>query len=209
MFYWLHYTTADPVYTDRPLLIWLQGGPASSAAGEGNILNSGLVDMNLNIRNYSYVNKANVLYVDSPVGAGYSYVDIKAGGTFAPSCDDVTKDFIEFLEGFLQRHSEFKSVPLYLLGESYGGKFAAIFGERLLHKIHDGKIEANFKGVGLAYPAIDHASYCHNIGEYLYHSVSFKCLRMNKLNPLNFKTIYRALWIKLVWIKSTTKQTKY
>lgn len=90
--------------------------------------------------------------------------------------DDVAKDFIEFLEGFLQKHSEFKSVPLYLLGESYGGKFAAIFGERLLQKIQEGKIEANFKGVGLAYPAIDHASYCHNIGEYLYHSVCFKCL---------------------------------
>lgn len=31
MFWWLHYTTATSDPTEKPLLIWLQGGPGGSS----------------------------------------------------------------------------------------------------------------------------------------------------------------------------------
>lgn len=33
LFWWLHYTNATPNYLERPLIIWLQGGPGGSSTG--------------------------------------------------------------------------------------------------------------------------------------------------------------------------------
>lgn len=58
MFYWLFYTTADvDDYTERPLIVWLQGGPGGSSTGIGNFDILGPLDMNLNERNYTWVCK--------------------------------------------------------------------------------------------------------------------------------------------------------
>lgn len=57
MFWWLYFTTADvDSKYDRPLVIWLQGGPGSSATGYGNFEELGPLDMNLKPRNSSWVN---------------------------------------------------------------------------------------------------------------------------------------------------------
>jgi hypothetical protein len=54
MFYWLYY---NELTTQQPLVIWLQGGPGASSTGYGNFEEIGIVDMNLNIRNSSWVGK--------------------------------------------------------------------------------------------------------------------------------------------------------
>lgn len=76
MFWWLYFTTASVQnYTDRPLIIWLQGGPGSSSTGYGNFAELGPLDINLKERNYTWVKDVNVLFVDNPVGTGFSYVE--------------------------------------------------------------------------------------------------------------------------------------
>lgn len=52
MFWWLHYTIADGVTdpTERPLILWLQGGPGSSSTGFGNFEILGPLDLSLNKR---------------------------------------------------------------------------------------------------------------------------------------------------------------
>ena len=58
MFWWLYYTTADvTTYYDKPLVIWLQGGPGASSTGYGNFEEIGPVDSKLKSRNYTWVNK--------------------------------------------------------------------------------------------------------------------------------------------------------
>ncbi|KYN12674.1 Retinoid-inducible serine carboxypeptidase [Trachymyrmex cornetzi] len=56
MFWWLYYTTAKVnSYYDKPLLIWLQGGPGGSSTSYGNFEELGPLDVNLNPRNYTWV----------------------------------------------------------------------------------------------------------------------------------------------------------
>ena len=73
MFWWLY--GADSVQReDKPLLMWLQGGPGSSSTGYGNFEEIGPLDVHLEVRNTTWIKEANILFVDNPVGCGYSYV---------------------------------------------------------------------------------------------------------------------------------------
>lgn len=58
MFYWLYYTTATENYTERPLIVWLQGGPGGSSTGIGNFEILGPQDEYLQDRNYTWVCKS-------------------------------------------------------------------------------------------------------------------------------------------------------
>jgi serine carboxypeptidase 1 len=65
----------------------------------------------------------NVLFIDNPVGTGFSYVDKYAALT--TNNTQIAEDLVTFTVGFLDRYPEFKTVPLYIFSESYGGKMAA------------------------------------------------------------------------------------
>jgi hypothetical protein len=52
MFYWLYYHEKT---TEKPLVIWLQGGPGASSTGYGNFEEIGIVDINGNVRDHSWV----------------------------------------------------------------------------------------------------------------------------------------------------------
>lgn len=147
MFWWLYYTTATEDYTTRPLVLWLQGGPGGSSAGFGNFMEIGPLDVNLNNRSQSWVNYANVLFVDNPVGSGFSYVNDTS--LLCKNNSQITTDLLTLMSEFLQKVPEFQEVPLYIFSESYGGKMAAQFTLRLYKKIMLKKIKCNLKGVSL------------------------------------------------------------
>ncbi|CAO1324803.1 unnamed protein product [Diamesa hyperborea] len=148
MFWWLHYTVADvPKHTDRPLVIWLQGGPGASSTGYGNFEELGPLDLNLKARDFTWINEVNVLFIDNPVGAGYSYVD--ANKYLTKDNKQIAKDLVQLMHGFYERLPQFKTVPLHIFCESYGGKMAAEFAYELYLAIMDGKIESNLLSVGL------------------------------------------------------------
>lgn len=65
----------------------------------------------------------NVLFIDNPVGTGFSYVD--SNDAFTTDNAQIADDLVTFTKGFLDVHPEFKTVPLYIFSESYGGKMAA------------------------------------------------------------------------------------
>lgn len=144
MFYWLYYNERT---TEQPLVIWLQGGPGASSTGYGNFEEIGIVDTNLNIRNSSWVHRVNVLFIDNPVGTGFSYVDRYAALT--TNNTQIAEDLVTFTKGFLEEHPEFKSVPLYIFSESYGGKMAAEYALALDKAIKDGDVDVPLKGVAL------------------------------------------------------------
>ena len=76
MFWWLYGAqTNDPSQRlDKPLIMWLQGGPGGSSTGFGNFEELGPLTVDLKPRNTTWLRAANVLFVDNPVGAGFSYV---------------------------------------------------------------------------------------------------------------------------------------
>jgi serine carboxypeptidase 1 len=67
----------------------------------------------------------NVLFIDNPVGTGFSYVD--SSSAFTTTNAEIAEDLVNFIKGFLDAHPDFKTVPLYIFSESYGGKMAAEF----------------------------------------------------------------------------------
>ncbi|CAK1540403.1 unnamed protein product [Leptosia nina] len=148
MFYWLFYTTAEVGnYTERPLIVWLQGGPGGSSTGVGNFEILGPLDLSLQERNYTWVNNFNVLFVDNPVGTGYSYVDNLEFLT--KTNDEIAIDFVQLMRGFYEKNSEFETVPLYIYGQSYGGKMAIDMAIRMREAEVAGTIKSNLRGVAM------------------------------------------------------------
>lgn len=147
LFWWLHHTTSANITrsSEKPLIIWLQGGPGASSSGYGNFEEIGPFDLNLNERNHTWVKDMNVLFVDSPVGTGFSYVDNEKHLT--RNNKQAALDLIEMLRGFYRELPEFKTVPLHIFGESYGGKVAVEFAYWLHQEIQNKTIECNLQSV--------------------------------------------------------------
>ncbi|CAL5387663.1 unnamed protein product [Camellia sinensis] len=77
MFWWLYrspHRVEDPS-NPWPTILWLEGGPGGSGVGFGNFLEIGPLDVDLKPRNSTWFTKADLLFVDSPVGTGFSYVE--------------------------------------------------------------------------------------------------------------------------------------
>ncbi|KYM75660.1 Retinoid-inducible serine carboxypeptidase [Atta colombica] len=148
MFWWLYYTTAkvNSCY-NKPLLIWLQGGPGGSSTSYGNFEELGPLDVNLNPRNYTWVKNYNVLFIDNPVGTGYSYV--KSKSAYTRTNTQIAKDLVECMRGFYKELPEFKAVPTYITTESYGGKMGAEFALLWYRAQKAGTIKSNLKGIAL------------------------------------------------------------
>ncbi|CAL1686270.1 unnamed protein product [Lasius platythorax] len=148
MFWWLYYTTADvKSYYDKPLIIWLQGGPGGSSTAYGNFEELGPLDTDLNPRNYTWVKDYNVLFIDNPVGTGFSYANAASG--FVTTNAQIASDLLECIRGFYNQLPKFKSVPTYITTESYGGKMGAEFALVWYRAQKAGTIESNLKGVAL------------------------------------------------------------
>lgn len=133
--------------------MWLQGGPGASGTETGNFEEFGPVDVDLNPRNHTWINHVNVIFIDNPVGSGFSYVD--STRYLTTNNYQIARDLIETLRGFYEARPEFKRVPLYIFSQSYGGKMNVQFAYELDKEIKSGKIESNFKGVALGNSWID------------------------------------------------------
>lgn len=67
----------------------------------------------------------NVLFIDNPVGTGYSEAVIEA--RYTKTNEQIAKDLVECMKGFYKKLPEFEGVPTYITTESYGGKMGAEF----------------------------------------------------------------------------------
>lgn len=168
MFWWLYGAqTTDPSQRlNKPLVMWLQGGPGGSSTGFGNFEELGPLTVDLKPRNTTWLRAANVLFVDNPVGAGYSYVmDVRALTT---NITGITDDLIVLFKAFLETYTVFQNIPFYIFCESYGGKYTSSFGVALLKAIQAGSIKCNFRGVALGDSWISPVDSVLSWGPYLY-----------------------------------------
>ncbi|PAV90047.1 hypothetical protein WR25_07667 [Diploscapter pachys] len=109
---------------------------------------------------------ADMVYVDNPVGAGFSYVD--ANSALTKNITDIGNDLLAWLRQFLVVHSEYRSRPFYIFCESYGGKMTAEFGRQIANAIDAGTLTLNFRGVALGDSWISAMDYVNTWGPYLY-----------------------------------------
>lgn len=169
LFYWLYYAGGGDAPAGRPLVVWLEGGPGASATSYGNFGKLGPMDPDGRPRAASWVHSVNLLFVDSPVGTGFSYVDDDAA--LAHNNCQTSQDLVAMMRHFLYKYPQFAATPVYIFGESYGGKVAAQFALDLYKEMESGQLAVNLKGVVMGdswLSGVDHveswAPYLHNMG---------------------------------------------
>ena len=101
-------------------LVWLNGGPGCSSLDgltkeNGPLYFPGNASTPTSNPN-SWTQLANVLYIDEPVGTGYSDGSIQASLNA-----QVTQDFASWLEAFYDIFPSLRSKKTYIMGESYAG----------------------------------------------------------------------------------------
>ena len=93
----------------------------------------------------SWVEAGSLLFIDNPVGTGFSYVT--TASNFATNNSQIAADLLSFLQKFLDQKPEWQSAPLYIFSESYGGKMAITFASSILQAENEGAIKANLRCV--------------------------------------------------------------
>ncbi|KAH7293602.1 hypothetical protein KP509_28G032400 [Ceratopteris richardii] len=146
MFWWL-YKSPVQSSSDWPLILWLQGGPGASGVGLGNFEEIGPLTTSLLPRQHTWLTKSHLLFVDSPVGTGFSYV--ANDSLLLTNDEDVAIDLTTFLQAFFESHPELQSSPFFVFAESYGGKHAALLGLELNSAIRMGCVKAKLGGIAL------------------------------------------------------------
>ncbi|XVF38922.1 hypothetical protein REPUB_Repub20aG0144200 [Reevesia pubescens] len=131
LFYWFFEAQSQP--SEKPLLLWLNGGPGCSsiaygAASELGPLRVGKNGDDLHFNKYAWNQVANLLFVESPVGVGFSYTNTSSDLT---KLDDafVAEDTYNFLVNWLQRFPQFKTHDFFISGESYAGHYVPQLAE--------------------------------------------------------------------------------
>ncbi|XP_062847729.1 probable serine carboxypeptidase CPVL [Trichomycterus rosablanca] len=148
LFFWFFPAQVKP--ESAPVLLWLQGGPGGTSMF-GLFVEHGpyFVHRNLTLgyREFPWTSRYSVLYVDNPVGTGWSFTDDDRG--YARNQDDVGRDLYSALVQFFQIFSEFQSNDFYATGESYAGKYVPAIGYYIHKNNPSAQVKINFKGVAI------------------------------------------------------------
>lgn len=157
LFYML-YEAREVEPSTAPLVVWLTGGPGCSSL-LGLFYENGPYhiqeDLSLTINPYSWNQVANVLWVDQPVGTGYSYSD-DTQDTGVVSELEMANNLHEFLCKFISQHPRYSASDLYLFGESYAGHYIPSAAAYLLrHSCPVRSTTLRLAGIGIGNGLVD------------------------------------------------------
>jgi len=155
--YWFIESTNDPA--SDPVVLWLNGGPGSSSL-IGLLTENGQIVTNDNslketvdgvpqvfVNEYAWTKSANVLWLESPKGVGFSYCEGATKNSECVNTDESTaQDAYEFLVNFFAAYPEYSSNKFYITGESYAG----IYIPMMMQQIDEDPLNARLNFVGAA-----------------------------------------------------------
>jgi len=203
LFFWFYKAKKSPA--TAPVVLWLQGGPGASSL-YGMLMENGPFAVNskgfAEPRKFSWQENYNMLYIDSPVGAGFSFTDNAAG--YATNQVDVGNNLFSAVRQFFQLFSEYKNNGFYITGESYAGKYIPALGHAIYSKRQsaDPWDRINLKGLAIGNGVTDPV---HQIlfGEYFYE------LGFIDSNALATFNQYQDIALQLIAAKNFTGALKY
>ncbi|CAM8901476.1 unnamed protein product [Rhodiola kirilowii] len=163
LFYYFIESQGNP--TEDPLMLWLTGGPGCSGFHD---LIYEIGPMQFDIHNYpgglpsltpleeAWTKTASIIFVDSPVGTGYSYSTTQAGW---PSSDTIAAEQVyQFLVQWLLENPKYLPLELLIGGDSYAGMFVPVVTRKVLERnIAGAQPSFNLKGYVLGSPTTDEA----------------------------------------------------
>uniref|UniRef100_A0A1Y1NIH7 Carboxypeptidase n=1 Tax=Photinus pyralis TaxID=7054 RepID=A0A1Y1NIH7_PHOPY len=146
-FFWFFPCECD--YLNAPVVLWLQGGPGASSMiglfGEHGpfIVNS---FYQIEIREHRWTKKFSMLYVDNPVGTGFSFTD---DGGYAHNQSVIGEQLHEALSQFFILFPELGNNKFFITGQSYAGKYAPAVAYTILKNKKEGS-KIRLEGVAIA-----------------------------------------------------------
>lgn len=161
--YWFVESQKDP--NSAPLLLWLNGGPGCSSLG-GLFTELGPFMANqdgktLSLNPNSWNKVANVLFLESPAGVGFSY----SRSLINYNNDDSTASQNHIaLKSFMEKFPHLANNKLYLAGESYAGVYLPTLGQLV-----DADRDLNLKGIAIGNGYLDSAKLSESLVFFTYY----------------------------------------
>lgn len=157
LFYWFVESLNDPA-TD-PVALWTNGGPGCSGLA-GMFTELGpfrpTKDLTLYVNNFSWVNAANVLFIEAPAGVGFSFSDVTSD--YATDDNQTAIDNYALIKGWLKEYSNYQKADFFLTSESYGGHYLPTLAQQIvLGNQAGGTPKVNLKGFFVGNPYTDPA----------------------------------------------------
>nr|CAD7594380.1 unnamed protein product [Timema genevievae] len=137
-------------YEEAPLLLWLQGGPGVSSLfglfGENGPFSVDETGSKLITRPSSWHRNHSIIYIDSPVGTGYSFTERDEG--YATNQTQIGSELYTALMQFLWLFPELQTRDFFITGESYAGKYIPALGYTIYKNNPLSDLKINLKGNG-------------------------------------------------------------
>ena len=118
----------------NPLIIWINGEYSSMLGLFSEIgplkLHNHSQNMYGTIKKNSLYQIANILFVDQPLGTGFS--NTNEIGNIPTNQSQISKQFYNFLSSFLDENKEFLNRDIFLAGENYAGKYIPHLARNIL-----------------------------------------------------------------------------
>ena len=174
MFFWYFPAKSDP--KNAPVALWLQGGPgASSLFGLFTENGPFILKSNKTIkaRPYSWHINHHLIYIDNPVGTGFSFTNKdtdKDGICYSTDETQVGQNLYEAVSQFFKLFPNLAQNRFYITGESYAGKYVPALGHTILKRNQLEQSDATkINLVGLAIGnGLSDPVHQMNYGDYLY-----------------------------------------
>ncbi|GAA5821355.1 hypothetical protein JCM11251_004586 [Rhodosporidiobolus azoricus] len=166
-FFW-QFDSRNDVKKD-PVVLWLNGGPGCSSF-TGLLQELGpckAIEKGNPIHNpYSWTNNATVIFMDQPIGVGFSYAD--KGAPKVWTSEAAAEDLHAFLHIFFETYSDkFGHSDFHIAGESYAGRYIPVFADYIVKQNDlakaNGMSKINLRSVlignGFTHPLVQWHSY--------------------------------------------------
>lgn len=167
LFFWFFPSLSDQ--KNDPIILWLQGGPGATSLiglfgenGPFTVKNK----KGLKLRKYAWTNTHSVIYIDNPVGTGYSFTN----GGYAQNETQVGTDLYNALLQFFTLFPDLQKNDFFVAGESYAGKYVPAIAYTISKNNPAAKLKINLKGIsignGLSDPEhqLKYSDYLYQIG---------------------------------------------
>lgn len=176
LFYYFVESQGDP--ESDSLILWQSGGPGCTGFS-GLVYEIGPIKFDfeagnanfpvLLLNDYAWTQMANIVFLDAPVGAGFSYTT--SAEEYISSDTKSAAYTYEFLRKWLVLHPQFLRNPLYMGGDSHSGITATLLVDKIAKgNIAGNKPHMNLQGYILGNPLTDKRNKMNSRVEY-YHMV--------------------------------------
>lgn len=184
---------------DAPVLLWLQGGPGgSSLFGLFSELGPLIAKKGgFALRKYHWALNHHLIFIDNPVGTGFSYTSSMDGYCTNENC--IGKGLHSAMLQFFTLFPDLAPNEFFITGESYAGKYVpALALEIHTHNMNGGQDTINLKGMAIGNGYCDPVNQI-DYGSYLYQHGLIdhnECEVFEKLQKEIVEAIHAQKWGK-------------